>query len=341
MAILVQSETIRTNKKLEADKTMKKAIWLAYETTKDQLEAIREIAPNYELIKAWDEKSVTDFPLDNIEIIYGWKGQKSKELLGNKNSNLKWIQGQAAGVDFLDLDSLKKNKIILTNGSGIHSIPIAESVFGMLLTYTRGIKEAIKNQRTNTWNQTKSLIEIHGKTIMIVGTGKIGKEIGRLAKAFNMKTIGINSNGRKVEFMDETYAQEALKEQVSQADIVVNILPLTQKTIHFFNDDLFHSFKDKTLFLNVGRGPSVDISSLIRALDSGKVAFAGLDVFEQEPLAAESPLWNREDVLITSHISGIAENFKKRLFAIFEKNLRTYVANEPLTENVVDYEKNY
>ena len=319
----------------------KKGIWLAYETTKEQLEIIKKIAPNFELIKGWDEKIETDFPLENIEIIYGWKGQKSNELLNNQKSNLKWIQGQAAGVDFLNLDGLKKNNVLLTNGSGIHSIPITESVFGMLLSYTRGIQEAIKNQLTNTWDQTESLMEIHGKTIMIVGTGKIGKEVGKMAKAFNMKTIGINSSGHKVEFMDETYAQEELKVQVSKADIVVNILPLTKKTTHFFNDELFDSFKNKSLFLNVGRGPSVDISSLIRALDSGKLVFAGLDVFEQEPLKEESSLWNRDDVLITPHISGIAENFKKRLFAIFEENLKAYIANETLPLNVVDYEKSY
>lgn len=318
-----------------------KGIWLAYETTKEQIETIKKIAPQFEVIKGWDKTNELDFPLDDIEIIYGFKGQRSKELMESKNSRLKWVQGQAAGVDFLDIQGLKRNKIVLTNGSGIHSIPIAESVFGMLLTYTRGIQEAIKNQQTSTWNQTESLMEINGKTMMIVGTGKIGKEVGRIAKAFNMKTIGINSNGHTVEFIDETYSQEELKKQVCRADIVVNILPLTSKTSHFFNDELFDSFKDKTLFLNVGRGPSVDSLSLIRALENGKVGFAGLDVFEQEPLVKESPLWNREDVLITPHISGIAEHFKKRLFAIFEENLKAYVTNETLPLNVIDYEKNY
>lgn len=319
----------------------KKAIWLAYETTENQMEKIKKIAPNYELIKGWDEKSNQEISLDTVEIIYGWKGQRSEELLTNQTSTLKWIQGQAAGVDFLDLENLKKKNILLTNGSGIHSIPIAESVFGMLLTYTRGIQEAIKNQMTQTWHQPTSLMELNGKTIMIVGTGKIGTEIGRLAKAFNMKTIGINSSGHKVEFMDEIYSQEQMKAQLVKADIVVNILPLTKKTTHFFNDELFDAFKPQTLFINVGRGPSVDESSLIKALDSGKVAFAGLDVFEQEPLEKESPLWNREDVLITPHISGIAEHFKKRLFSIFEKNLIAFVAGKELPENLIDYEKRY
>jgi phosphoglycerate dehydrogenase-like enzyme len=329
------------NIKKEANKMSKKEIWLARETTKEQMETIKEIAPNYELIEGWDKKKETTFSLDNVEIIYGWNGQRSDELLENQHNCLKWIQNKAAGVDFLDLEGLEKNKVLLTSGSGIYSIPIAESVFGMLLAYTRGIKEAIKNQLTHTWDDTESLTEIHGKTMIIVGTGSIGKEIGRMAKAFSMKTIGINSSGHAAESMDETYLQEELKVQASKADIIVNCLPLTKKTIHFYNDEMFESFKNKTLFVNIGRGQSVEESSLIRALDSGKVAYAGLDVFEKEPLPEDSPLWNRKDILITPHISGFTGKLEERLFAIFEANLKAYVANEKLPLNRIDYKKNY
>lgn len=318
----------------------KKGIWLACETTKDQIETIKKIAPDYEVIEGWKDTAF-DFPLEDIEIIYGWKGQKSDELLKKENSRIKWIQGKAAGVDFLDLASLKEKGVLLTNGSGIHSIPIAESVFGMLLAYTRGIQTSVKSQLTNTWNQVESLIELHEKTIMIVGTGKIGKEVGRLAQAFNMKTIGVNSSGHEADYMDQVISQDELVKHLKDADIVVNILPLTDKTTSFFNDQVFNAMKKDTLFLNVGRGPSVDTASLLRALDTGKVAFAGLDVFEKEPLEADSPLWEYENVLVTAHISGIAEHFKKRLFAIFEKNLKAYIAGEELPENLIDYKKSY
>lgn len=318
----------------------KKGIWLACETTKDQIETIKKIAPDYEVIEGWKDTAF-DFPLEDIEIIYGWKGQKSDELLKKENSRIKWIQGKAAGVDFLDLASLKEKGVLLTNGSGIHSIPIAESVFGMLLAYTRGIQTSVKSQMTNTWNQVESLIELHEKTIMIVGTGKIGKEVGRLAQAFNMKTIGVNSSGHEADYMDQVISQDELVKHLKDADIVVNILPLTDKTTSFFNDQVFNAMKKDTLFLNVGRGPSVDTASLLRALDTGKVAFAGLDVFEKEPLEADSPLWEYENVLVTAHISGIAEHFKKRLFAIFEKNLKAYIAGEELPENLIDYKKSY
>ncbi len=317
-----------------------KSIWLIQETTKEQLQTLKELAPEYKLINGWeiDEKNV---PLKSVEIIYGWTGQRSEELLSDGKHNLKWVQGKAAGVDFLDLEKLKENKVLLTNGSGIHSISIAESVFGMLLAYARGIQKAVKDQQTNKWGQVGKLMELHGKTIMIVGTGKIGVEVGRLAKAFNMKTIGVNRSGREVAYMDLLIKQPSLIEQVKQADIVVNILPLTDQTHHFFNQEIFSQMKNGTLFINVGRGPTVKTDDLIEALDGGKLAFAGLDVFETEPLSEISALWTREDILITPHIAGIAEHFKKRLFAIFEENLKAYLAGETLPVNLIDYEKQY
>lgn len=310
------------------------------ETTKEQLQTLKELAPGYKLIKGWemDEKEI---PLKSVEIIYGWTGQRSEELLTDDKHTLKWVQGKAAGVDFLDLEKLERNKILLTNGSGIHSIPIAESVFGMLLAHARGIQQAVKNQQTKTWDQVNKLMELHGKTILIVGTGKIGVEIGRLAKAFNMKTIGVNRSGRDVDYMDLLIKQPELKEQVKQADIVVNILPHTDQTHYFFNEDIFSQMKEGTLFINVGRGPTVKTDDLIKALDNGKLAFAGLDVFETEPLPENSELWGREDVLITPHITGIAEHFKKRLFAIFEENLKAYLAGEDLPRNLIDYDQQY
>jgi phosphoglycerate dehydrogenase-like enzyme len=317
-----------------------KNILLMQETTKEQLQTLKELAPDYKLIKGWemDEKEI---PLKSVEIIYGWTGQRSEELLTDDKHTLKWVQGKAAGVDFLDLEKLERNKILLTNGSGIHSIPIAESVFGMLLAHARGIQQAVKNQQTKTWDQVNKLMELHGKTILIVGTGKIGVEIGRLAKAFNMKTIGVNRSGRDVDYMDLLIKQPELKEQVKQADIVVNILPHTDQTHYFFNEDIFSQMKEGTLFINVGRGPTVKTDDLIKALDNGKLAFAGLDVFETEPLPENSELWGREDVLITPHITGIAEHFKKRLFAIFEENLKAYLAGEDLPRNLIDYDQQY
>lgn len=322
-----------------------KGIWLLQKMKPKHLEKVKEIAPDYEIIEDWGDELALDYPAEKIDIIYGWDKGKTQEvnILEIENSRLKWIQLSSAGADYMDLETLEKSGIVLTNASGIHSVPITESVFGMLLAHGRKIKKSIINQAQHTWgeNDDSSLMELSGKTMMIVGTGHIGKEVGRIAKAFNMKTIGINRSGRDVEHMDKIYRQPDLVANVGEADIVVNILPLTPETKHFFNEKIFSQMKEGTVFINVGRGPSVKTEDLIAALGKGKIAFAGLDVFETEPLEEKSPLWDRKDVLITPHISGSAEHYNTRLFEIFEPNLKAFVKGKELPQNVVDYEKKY
>lgn len=320
-----------------------KGIWLLREMKPEHLKKAQEIAPDHEIIKGWEEDSKLDFPVENIEIVYGWNKDKVQQagLLETEDSQLKWIQVSSAGVDYMDLAHLKEQGILLTNASGIHSVPIAESVFGMLLAYGRKIQQAVVDQAQHIWRDDQKLVELSGKTMMIVGTGHIGKEIGRLAKAFNMNTIGINRSGREVEYMDKIYQQPDLVDYVEEADVVINILPLTSETEHYFDEKVFSHMKEGTLFINVGRGPSVNTEDLIQALDDGKISFAGLDVFETEPLEKENSLWDRKDVLITPHISGNAEHYNTRLFEIFEENLCAYAEGKELPKNLIDYEKNY
>jgi len=317
----------------------KKGIWLVQKITAEQRKIIQSIAPEYKLVEGWSEEATT-FPLDDVEIVYGWD-KKCSTLLESTSSHLRWLQVQSAGVDYLDLDRMEEKNILLTNGSGMHAVPIAESVFGMLLSYTRGIHQAIKDQSIKKWGNRDRLIELRECTIMIVGTGKIGLQIGRLAKAFGMKTIGVNRSGREVEYMDSIIKQAEVINHIKEVDIVVNILPSTNLTRHLFDKTVFSQMKEGTVFINVGRGQTVHTNDLINALDSGKIAFAGLDVFETEPLAEDSPLWEREDVLITPHISGQIRHFKELLFAIFEENLRAYVNGNDLPRNKVEYERSY
>lgn len=318
----------------------KKGIWLLQETTPEQLEMLTEIAPDYELIKGWGNQQ-TDFPSEDIEILYGWNKKLCSPLLEIPNSNLRWIQAQSAGVDYMDIDFLKRNHILLTNGSGIHAIPISESVFGMLFSFTRGIQKSIKDQSNKNWDRNHQIMELHGRTIMIVGTGQIGTQVGKIAKAFGMKTIGVNRSGMKAENMDIVITQQNIGSHLPEADIVVDILPLTDLTRYFFNKDIFSQMKDGSIFINVGRGPTVNTADLIDALIMGRLSFAGLDVFEEEPLPAESTLWAMENVLITPHISGLARHFKKRLFEIFSTNLKAYVKGEDLPRNKIDFDRYY
>ncbi|MEG2602240.1 MAG: NAD(P)-dependent oxidoreductase, partial [Carnobacterium sp.] len=234
-----------------------KGIWLLQETTPEQLQRVKDLAPDYEVIDGFSD-STLNFPAADIEIVYGWSSAKSDFLLENKDSHLKWIQAKSAGVDTMNLSLLNEKNIILTNASGIHGVPIAESVFGMLLADTRGIKKAINQQTNKVWSQTESLVELKGKTMMIIGMGQVGKEVARLAQAFGLNVIGVNRSGNPVTEVSEIIKQDQIPKHIKRADFVVNILPLTSETTNYYDDSFFTSMKKGAGFINVGRGPSVD-----------------------------------------------------------------------------------
>ena len=156
-----------------------------------------------------------------------------------------------------------------------------------------------------------------------------------------MHTIGINRSGRPIDHMDEQYVQTELEEVIHKADIVVNILPLTEETTHLYDENMFEKMKDGVIFINVGRGESVITDDLIAALDQGKVSRAGLDVFEQEPLDENHPLWKHEQVLMTPHIAGQVESYPKHVYPIFKKNLEAFLKGEELPQNQIELSAGY
>jgi phosphoglycerate dehydrogenase-like enzyme len=318
----------------------KKGVLLLQTTTPEQIKLLKAIAPDYEIVDGFT-KEIPDFPLDDIEILYGWNGKIGNTILHSPSSKLKWVQMHTAGVDFVDQSLMKEKHIILTNSSGLHGKVISESVFGMLLSYTRGIIGAIKDQPLKKWGDRRNIMELQNSTMMIVGAGRIGIEVAKLAKAFGMKTVGVNRTGKAVEHMDVIIKQSDFINHVEEADVVVNILPLTTLTTYFFDRTIFSRMKKTAVFINVGRGKSVNTVDLVEALEQGQLAFAALDVFETEPLPADNPLWEREDVLITPHISGLLPKFNSRLFTIFEENLRAYVEGRELPRNLIDFERSY
>lgn len=308
--------------------------------SEEQQQRIQNVAPEYTL-KFGKAKELDPAELKEAEIIFGWSPLVTEHAL-KQDSLLKWVQVWSAGVDNLPFADLQQKNVQVTSANGVHAIPITEIILGMMLSHSRWLRQAMLHQQQAEWKApAKPLPELHGKTAVIVGVGEIGTETARILKALGMRTIGVRRSGKDVPNVDQMYDMTGLHEALSQGDYVINILPLTDETKHIYDQTAFEQFRSGACFVNVGRGPSVKTEALLNALQNGQVTFAALDVFEEEPLPADHPLWGMDNVLITPHIAGSTEQYADRAVDIFVKNLEAYVAGDTLPLNLVDYSHKY
>lgn len=319
---------------------MRRKIVITHNLEQHLLSQIKEVIPDWELI-ASKEKNIWQEHAKDAEIIAGWKKGLDEYCLVS-GSKLKWLQSWSAGVNTLPLEKLEAHNILLTGASGVHAYPISETIFALMLGLTRKIHTYVRNQQAKTWHHANMRLEIHGKTIGIIGVGTIGKETAKIAKAFGMKVLGVRHSGEPAEFVDEMYTTDQLDALLPQCDYVVVTLPLTKETRRMFGAEQFKLMKPEAFFINIGRGEIVVEEEIVKALQEGEIAGAGLDVFEKEPLSQDSPLWEMENVIITPHTSGSTEHYNDRVVEnILIPNLKSYLSGEGPSINLVDYAKGY
>ncbi|MGM0899759.1 MAG: D-2-hydroxyacid dehydrogenase [Bacillota bacterium] len=303
------------------------------------IDAVEGLTPEWNLITGRDP-SIWQSHLHDAEIIVGWKKEMTEMF--ETTPKLRWLQSWSAGVNSMPLHKMESLGVRLTSANGVHSYPISETIFALMLALTRKIHTYVRNQTSKTWNHEGLNLEIHGKTIGIIGVGAIGKETAKIAKAFGMNVVGVRHTGRQEEFVDKMYYSHQLNEVLPQCDYVVVTLPLTVETRHIFGVKQFELMKKTAFFINIGRGPIVDEGALITALIEEQIAGAGLDVFEKEPLDKTSPLWEMENVIVTPHTAGATEHYAKRVIEdIFIPNLKLYLKGQSPDINLVDYKKGY
>ncbi|MBI2542659.1 MAG: D-2-hydroxyacid dehydrogenase [Candidatus Aenigmarchaeota archaeon] len=301
---------------------------------------IKKQFPDAEITVVDDVKDEIDTKIDETEIIIT---SRLHNIDFQKTENLKWIHVTAAGVDFLS-DDLLNSDVLITNSSGVHSIPIAEHVFAFMLMFERQIHKSFRIQvEEKKWVRNfkfQNVSELHGKTIGIIGLGRIGRKIAQLAKAFDMKVLAIVRNPREEKNVDEMYDMKGLDNVLETSDYVVVCLPLTKETQHLFDYEKFSKMKSSTYFINIGRGKIVKENDLIKALKDNIIAGAGLDVFEDEPLPDDSELWNLENVIITPHYSGWTPYYMDRVVDIFCENMKAFLEGRRMP-NLVDKDRKY
>jgi len=257
---------------------------------------------------------------------------------------LRWIQTQAAGVeDCLAIPRVRDGGIILTNMQRVNGPNISEHAMALILTLTRQINAYLASQSEGKWDRRplQSLMDLDDHTMLVVGLGGIGTTIAERAHAFGMHVIATRNSGHEgPSFVDYVGVADELPKLIGQADIIVNVTPLTPETTGLFNAAMFERMKPSAYFINVGRGKSVVTDDLLAALKTGRIAGAGLDVVDPEPLPSNHPLWHTPNVVITPHVAGNSELKLERAWLVMRENLRRYVAGDKLF-SVVDVKRGY
>jgi phosphoglycerate dehydrogenase-like enzyme len=318
----------------------KKKIVITHTLEQNLIDQIIEIIPDWTIVVGKD-RDIWQEHIHDAEIIAGWKKGIEKDCLA-PHSKLKWLQTWSAGVDSLPLETLESRNITVTSANGVHAYPISETIYALMLSLTRKIHTYVKNQQERKWHHSDMKLEMHEKTVGIIGVGTIGKEAAKIAKAFGMKVLGVRHSGKQQEFVDEMFTTNQLDAVLPNCDYVVVTLPLTKETNRLFGAKQFDLMKSSAFFINIGRGEIVVEGDLISALQRGQIAGAGLDVFELEPLTVDSPLWEMENVIITPHTSGSTEHYNQRVIEnILIPNLINYISGNQPSVNLVNYSKGY
>jgi D-3-phosphoglycerate dehydrogenase len=269
----------------------------------------------------------------DAEVLYGSCREETFAAL----SNLKWIQSSSAGMDKQLYDAIKDSDVIVTNAAGLYATHVADQAFALLLGLARNIDQFTRSQDKHEWGRgRRPLIEIGGFTICIVGMGGIGRQMAQRAKGFGMYVVSVDPYLKGApDTVDELLPMDRLADAMSRADVVMIACPLTAETRHLISAENLAVMKPTAYFINVARGPIHNEPDLIEVMKAGKIAGAGLDVTEVEPLSKESPLWDIENVIITPHVAGGSQHRLRRITEFFCENLKRYVNGESL-QNVVN-----
>ncbi|MFB6148772.1 MAG: D-2-hydroxyacid dehydrogenase [Halobacteriales archaeon] len=250
--------------------------------------------------------------------------------------DLEWVHVIFAGLNHFPVDAYGEAGVAITNSSGIHGTAVGETVTGYLTMLARDLHTYSRQQTNAEWHQTSwdSPFTLEGETICVVGLGALGRGIAEHAVALGMHVTGIRRSDEPVEGVETLFTPDELHEAIADARFVALAVPLTDATRNLIGPAEFECMRDDSYLINVARGGVVDQAALIEALRTDTIAGAALDVFEKEPLPAESPLWDFEDVIITPHRAAVTEEYYALVADLVRENVARLTAGEPMINRV-------
>lgn len=279
-----------------------------------------------ELHKAGHETVFLQWEKDPLPVDPGWV----EGIIGNgiflnhpieQFTNLKYIQLTSAGYDRVPMEYVAEHGIEIQNARGVYSIPMAEYALGGVLQLYKQFPAFADSQKKHEWNKIRSICEINQSTVCIVGCGSVGTECAKRFKAFGAKVVGVDLYPREDAYYTIMKGLDALDGMLSDADIIIMTVPLTQETRKLMNRDRMMLLKNDAILVNMARGGVMDYEAFIALKQEGRNILAVLDVFDQEPLEENSPLWDMEGVVVTPHNSFVGNGNQYRLNELIISNL--------------------
>jgi len=297
-------------------------------------ERLRQEFPDIDIVHLTSYDAV-ERHLRDAEIVIAWSLRPGQFQAARK---LRWIHSPAAAVHQLMFPELVKSDVVLTNAREVHGPVVAEHVIALIFALAKQIAQSVRLQQQHVWGQETMWRgrprprELMGATLGLVGLGSIGRGVAQRASALGMRVIAVREHPQKElpEGVEEVFATSEIGILLQQSDYAVLAAPLTTETRGLMNASRLAMMKSDACLINVSRGPLVDEPALAAALSGHKIGGAALDVFDQEPLPEDSPLWDLENLLITPHTAGLTEKLWERHYALISENLRRYLAGEPL-----------
>ena len=307
-------------------------------------DAVRQAAPEATIVSV---RTLAEMlaAVPGAEVAFGRAPWVCNEAVVATGTALRWLQTFGAGIEpCAGRQPLIERGVLVTNMRAICGPVMAEHVMGMLLALTRGLHVSIPRQAAGQWNDDFSgtrLLELRGKTLLVVGLGGIGKEVARLASAFDMRVIATRATRqRRPAFVAYVGLQDELPQLIATADVIVNTAPLTPTTRGLFDKAMFARMKPSALFINVARGGAVVTDDLADALESRRIGGGAVDVTDPEPLPAEHRLWRAPNLIVTPHMSAGSDGCTAGRLRLIRENLRRYVAGERML-SVADVVRGY
>lgn len=283
-----------------------------------------------------EQQAAFEAMVDSADALFGIPDVDSAALARTVTANprLRWVMTTAAGggaqVKAAGLEREDLERITFTTSAGVHGGPLAEFAVFAVLAGAKGLPRLAQDQRDRVWPDRWEMRQVDEMTVLVVGLGGIGAECARRFHALGAQVWGTTRTGARVEGVDRLVPLDELVQAVGQVDAIVVTLPGTEQTHHLIGEDVFAAVRPGTILASVGRGTVIDESALLPALDDGRIAFAGLDVFEVEPLASSSPLWSHPNVLVSPHTAALSSKEEERIARRFAENAARLLDGRPL-----------